>query len=494
MENNMLDVTIAVQSLRDYVEKVGKRDVKMAGYQNAVVSSVKLGNGNIKSIKDELGNLLGFDITNYTLDEICNKVLDKAADLSSDWKYQFEYRFVPNIKKPTFILFTIWNKINNYANEIKEYKSLEEKGEKQMVEKKRTRSSSDYTDEEMDFMQKLYAGKVDAAEKFYREKEAKQEMPLQRKYQLEEYFKAKYPKYENKKPGNIWQAFYNKRILPRKKDVLQLFVVENEVTQELDTVDTAMVTVEYNDVPEEQPKYSHIPLSDYVEKVRTYIINVGVGEHKSVAIDFINSVFNTGSYVNSKTIASFAKVLRKSLTLLNEDEEFEYISSYSMSKIDKQSNDNSAKNMELTITCKIKDVKQAEEVIEEPVEEVIEEPVEDLGITNVFVEEDENTETVQSIIDSCIDKHKIYKHYTVSLLLGYYYKRRFRKNKFLGVRSIRLEMIIDGENTEEELDKEVRKNVELAVKPINPDDKLEVKLEPVDGRDYTIILSKEIVV
>ena len=336
MENNMLDVTIAVQSLRDYVEKVGKRDVKMAGYQNAVVSSVKLGNGNIKSIKDELGNLLGFNITNYTLDEICNKVLDKAVDLSGDWKYQFEYRFVPNIKKPTFILFTIWNKENGYvANELNEYKSLEKKGEEQMVEKKkRVKSSNDYTKEEMDFMQKLYAGKVDAAEKFYKDKAAKQEMSLQTKYQLEEYFKAKYPKYESKKPGNIWQAFYNKRILPRKSAVMQLLAVEDEVKQELDTVDTVdTVPVVEDKVVEEQPKYNHIPLSDYVEKVRTYIINMGVGEHKSVAIDFINSVFNTGSYVNSKTIASFAKVLRKSLVILNEDANFEYMATYSMSKI-----------------------------------------------------------------------------------------------------------------------------------------------------------------
>ena len=490
MENNMLDVTIAVQSLRDYVEKVGKRDVKMAGYQNAVVSSVKLGNGNIKSIKDELGNLLGFNITNYTLDEICNKVLDKAVDLSSDWKYQFEYRFVPNIKKPTFILFTIWNKENGYvANELNEYKSLEKKGEEQMVEKKkRVKSSNDYTKEEMDFMQKLYAGKVDAAEKFYKDKAAKQEMPLQTKYQLEEYFKAKYPKYESKKPGNIWQAFYKKRILPRKSVVMQLLTVEDEVKQELDTVDTVPV-VEYKAV-EEQPKYNHIPLSDYVEKVRTYIINVGVGEHKSVAIDFINSVFNTGSYVNSKTIASFAKVLRKSLVILNEDDNFEYMATYSMSKIDKQSDDNSAKNMELTITCELKDEKSQETQVEDT---ELTDKVEDTELTYISTEENENMKYVD-MIDSCIDKHKIYKHYTVSFLLGYYYKRKFRKNKFLGVRPIRLELIIDSEHQEDELDKEVRKNIELAVKPVNPDDKLEVKLEPVDGRDYTVILAKEIVI
>ena len=86
MESSRLDVTKAIQSVKVFIEKIGKREVKNAGYENAIVSSVTLGK-DIKSIRKELGDLFGSAVDYYSFDEICNKVLDKAVDLSTDWKY-----------------------------------------------------------------------------------------------------------------------------------------------------------------------------------------------------------------------------------------------------------------------------------------------------------------------------------------------------------------------------------------------------------------------
>ena len=53
-------------------------------------------------------------------------------------------------------------------------------------------------------------------------------------------------------------------------------------------------------------------------------------------------------------------------------------------------------------------------------------------------------------------------------------------------------MIEDADITPEELDKQVRSNIEYFMASNSPDDKLEVHLEPLNGKDYNVILSKEI--
>lgn len=482
MESSRLDVTKAIQSVKVFIEKIGKREVKNAGYENAIVSSVTLGK-DIKSIRKELGDLFGSAVDYYSFDEICNKVLDKAVDLSTDWKYQFEYRFIPNIKKPNYILFTIWDSHNIiYANEIEKYKSLEKEGESIMAKKNDTKNTRKYTEEELDYMEKLYAGDGDAADKFYNED--KHKMTKKKKIKLEAQFKVKYPKFKGVNDGVIWQSFYNSRIRSRKTEVLKLNVIKDEVKQELETVET---------VPSGEPEFqytvktSHAQLSVYVAKLKAYMLSVGVGTHKSVAIDFINDVFNTGSYTNSKQTTSLAKLLRKAFNIINNDEDFMYQGKYSMCKIDKTSDDNSAKNMKLFITVDAKP-----EYINEPEEKVVEEEVAEPVITNLVVDDQEDV-SVKDMISECIEHNVVkYKKYVVSYSVSFYAKRRFGKSKYLGVRSVQLEMIEDADITPEELDKQVRSNIEYFMASNSPDDKLEVHLEPLNGKDYNVILSKEI--
>ena len=95
MDNISLDVTKAIQTLKKQVDIWGKK-VSGDGCEYSELYCVKV---------NDLSQVLGVDVKGYSIKELCNKVLDKAVNLSSSWKYEIKYQLIPNSERPKEVMF-----------------------------------------------------------------------------------------------------------------------------------------------------------------------------------------------------------------------------------------------------------------------------------------------------------------------------------------------------------------------------------------------------
>ena len=498
MESSRLDVTYAIQSLRTFIYKLGKR-VENPGKVNYVFTLIDLGN-NMTSIKDTLGNLFGADVTNYTIKELCDKVLIPAIDLSTDWDYMFNYKFiVPNgRKKPNKLKFEVWLPTDEerkiVRGEVVEMLPQENsKGVEKMKEKKNykgeRKAKTTYSKEALDYIKELYSKDEEAAAKYYKDREKKVKVTAEQKEALKSQFIKKYPQYINEGANYIWGAFYGSRIKPYKAKY-EFSSLENikwkceELKSPITSFEQLEIEEKKDKIKEKKDKINdnkkvnrHTIQDDYKQRVREYISKVGAGEFEFIVADFVKDILQTEAYTKSVQISSFNKVLRRIIVPLNEDVNFNYNCSWALHLFDKDTK-YAADGYKVTLTITQTQTVDIMNTISNKQLTVIEQP------TDI---------PTRQLIEECIEKvTPKYKRYSVGYSLNFYAKRFIGKPKYIGTRSFVLELVLDADKTKVQVNKEIRKNIEGVMNSNKPKDKLVVSIEPVNGKDYNILLSKEI--
>ena len=477
MEKVSLDVTSAIQSLKKQVELWGK-DVKGVGPENSVIYCISV-------TTDELNQLLGVDVSKYSIKEICNKVLDKAVNLSVAWKYEVLYKLIPNDIRPKEIKFEIGNMLKQVANtpisnEVvndKENIISLKKGEEQMSEIKSKDEKFgekgkhiNMTKSELDYIALLYSNGEDMVRRYVDNKHLKAEVEFRNNVINE--FKQKYSKYNSVDNKKLWGSFYRYRLLPflpekNKKAVKEKRKVVNKDNREI--------------------------ISDtYKKYMIEYWTNLGEGEYIVSSLDFAKNVIHSNYYTDyhyndkskkNKYCSGLPKRVKEVIDIVNQDDNFPYHIKYRTERINKDIKERCYSNMQFIFTITLK-----------------EKIADDVELEKSAVRQSEAKKQCTSCknrvnekkIDKIEDKIR-YVKYTIGFSLAYYRRNLFGKLKKMFVLNEVKEYVVNSYLLQEELDKMVRYDINFSINQLAGENtKYLIKIEQVNFKDYNIISVKNI--
>lgn len=453
MSSVSLDVTKAIQSLKKQVDVWGKK-VSGDGCEYSELYCVKL---------NDLSQILGDDVKGYSIKELCNKVIDKAVDLSSSWEYELKYNLIPNEERPKEIMFEVGHKLN-WNNKI-DYNEEDKVMENLNNEVLPKRKKSYYTDDEFDYLAQLYGDGEDIVHKYYVSNNSN--IKKSEKIKLEAKFKMKYPNHKGVRDCEIWYIFYRTRILPYrsnyKKDKDNKYTDEPVVTianePQKDVENNITNAVECEEMNIKQPR--NIPIEDYVKNLVDYIDKVGIGSYRIEAKSFCIDVIKRYSYLKNKRIGGLCNKIRECKEYMNKDRNCKYTFTYEQHKIEKI-DDLSVNNVYFIFNFKEKDI------------------VEDLS-------SEESNAVIENIIRQEYIKHN------VEFKIGIYQKSIF-KSKLLSTLSLNMDFVVEANTADEQLDKLVRDKIAYIVNQSDLSSKYYYSLQQENGKDYNIVNSDIILV
>lgn len=423
MDNISLDVTKAIQTLKKQVDIWGKK-VSGDGCEYSELYCVKV---------NDLSQVLGVDVKGYSIKELCNKVLDKAVNLSSSWKYEIKYQLIPNSKRPKEVMFEIGHKLNlvadvNYNNLKIEEDNLMKNSSNEVVSKKK---KSKYTEEEFDYLEKLYGNGEDIVSKYYSEDTPR--LKKSDKIKLEAMFKMKYPNHKGVSDGEIWYIFYRTRILPYKSVNIDVNGVK----------DNSVLDIK---------QHRNIPIYEYVKNIIEYIEKVGLGSHHIEAKLFCTDVIKAYGYLNNKKIGGLCNKMRDCKRYMDNNESCKYTFTFEQHKI-KKIDDLSVNNIYFIIHFAEKENK------------------------NVIIED------IPSDIEEVITTE--YMRYNVEFKIGIYQKGIF-KSKLVSTLTLNTDFVVENNITDEQLDKLIRDKIAFVVNQSDLSGKYYYSLQPENDSDYVV--------